>query len=91
MRGRRLRTLLAMGVSVALIALALSACAGGGGEEQKSESGGGGGAAAQGQIAFRRWLDPDQTEGALFTMNPDGSHIRQITHPPNGWRDDDPV
>jgi Tol biopolymer transport system component len=24
-------------------------------------------------------------------MNPDGSHIRQVTHPPNGWRDDDPV
>ena len=24
-------------------------------------------------------------------MNPDGNHVSQITHPPNGWRDDDPV
>ena len=24
-------------------------------------------------------------------MNPDGSHIRQITHLPEGWRDDAPA
>jgi len=24
-------------------------------------------------------------------MNPDGSHIRQVTHPPKGWHDDSPV
>jgi hypothetical protein len=71
----------------------VSACAeergGSGGAEIKSAIGGSD--ATNGQIAFRRWLDPDQTKGALFTMNPDGSHVRQITHPPNGWRDDDPV
>ena len=44
-----------------------------------------------GQISFRHYFDPDQTKSANFAMNPDGSHVRQITHPPKGWRDDDPV
>jgi hypothetical protein len=34
-----------------------------------------------GQIAFRRWFDPDHTEGALFMMNTGGSHVRQIMRP----------
>ena len=77
-----LRSRLATGVLVCLSALALSACGGGGagGEEQKSASGGS--SASNGQIAFRRYFDPDQTKSAIFTMNPDGSHVRQITHPP---------
>ena len=79
---RRLRALLAIGVLAALVALALSACGGGGQEANKKKSASGGSAPTNGQIAFRRWFDPDQTKGALFTMNPDGSHIRQITHPP---------
>ena len=71
MRGRRLRVLLAAGVLAALVALALSACTGGGQEANKNKSATGGSAATEGQIAFRRWFDPDQTKGALFTMNPD--------------------
>ena len=67
---------------VGAVALALSACGSGSQENNKSESGGT--ASTNGQIAFRRWFDPDQTKGALFTMNPDGSHVRQITHPPQG-------
>ena len=90
----RLVVVTTMVVLVALIALALSACGegrseGGGQENEKSASGGG--AATNGQIAFRRYLDPDQTKAALFAMNPGGSHVRQIMHPPEGWRDDDPV
>ncbi len=85
---RHLAILLALLVA-SLVVLALSAC--GGQEANKKSTESGGSAATNGQIAFRTWLDPDQTEGALFTMNPDGSHIRQITHPPEGWRDDDPV
>ncbi len=93
---RRLTALLATGVLVALAALALSACGGGsggsggaGGEEHKSASGDS--TATNGQILFRRYFDPDQTKSAIFTMNPDGSHVRQITHPPEGRRDDGAV
>jgi TolB protein len=88
MRGRKLRTLLAMGVLVALVALALSACSGGQ-EANKKKSAGGGSAATNGQIAFRRYFNAEQTKGALFTMNPDGSHLRQITHPPKDMPQDD--
>ena len=93
---RKLSALLATGVMVALVALALSACGGQGSAKgdagqghNKSESGGT--ASTSGQIVFRRWFDPDHTKGALFAMNPDGSHIRQITHPPKGWHDAAPT
>jgi hypothetical protein len=76
-----------MVVLMALIALALSAC--GGGQEANKKSATGGTAATNGQIAFRRYFNPDQTKGALFTMNPDGSHVRQITHPPKDLPQDD--
>jgi hypothetical protein len=48
--------------------------------------------ATDGLIAFRRYVDleltPDgrrHSKFAIFTMYPNGSHIRQITHPPEGW------
>ena len=93
-----LRVGLVMGLLLGLSLLLLSACGGqgsakggaGDGEDNDNESASGG-ATRDGQIVFRRWLDPDQTEGALFAMNPDGSHIRQITHPPKDWRDDGPA
>ena len=90
---RRLVLTVAMLVAlVILCALSLSAYGegrgGGDGEENESASGG---ATRNGQIVFRRYFNPEQTKGALFTLNPDGSHIRQITHPPKGWRDDSPV
>jgi TolB protein len=34
-----------------------------------------------GRIAFRRYLNEDHTRGALFTARPNGSDIRQLTHP----------
>jgi TolB protein len=34
-----------------------------------------------GRIAFRRYLNADHTRGAIFTINPDGTGIRQVTHP----------
>lgn len=41
------------------------------------------GTSTDGLIAFRRWLDPDSYyKSAIFTMNPNGSHISQITYPP---------
>lgn len=34
-----------------------------------------------GELAFRRYLDANHTQSALFTANPDGSGLRQLTHP----------
>jgi Tol biopolymer transport system component len=54
----------------------------------------GGSAATNGQITFGRHqpteLFRDQSLSAIFAMNPDGSHVSQITHPPEGFRDDGP-
>jgi Tol biopolymer transport system component len=82
----------AMVMALVMVAMAVPVFAGGQDDEEdndnESESGG---STRNGQIVFRRYFDPDQTKGALFTMNPDGSHIRQITHPPKGWRDNVPA
>jgi Tol biopolymer transport system component len=91
---RRVALTVAMVVAlVSLCALSLSAYGEGGrggGDDEENESASGS-PTRNGQIVFRRWFDPDQTKGALFTMNPDGSHVRQITHPPKGWRDEGPA
>src|SRR5215204_3730599 len=67
---------------------------GGGGEESakggadqehnKSTRSFAGSASTDGLIVFRRYLDLALTKSAIFTMYPNGSHIRQITHPPKG-------
>ena len=81
---RRLVLTVAMLVALVTVgALSLSAYGEegrGGGEDEENESGV---STKNGQIVFRRYFNAEQTKGALFTMNPDGSHIRQITHPPN--------
>jgi Tol biopolymer transport system component len=43
-----------------------------------------------GQIAFRRYLDPGRTTGAIFTANPDGSGVKQVTRPARGVIDQYP-
>lgn len=43
-----------------------------------------------GQIAFRRYLGPDRTKGAIFVAAPDGSGERQLTTPPANTSDDYP-
>lgn len=43
-----------------------------------------------GQIAFRRYLGPDRTKGAIFLAAPDGSGQRQLTSPPGNASDDYP-
>jgi TolB protein len=37
-----------------------------------------------GQIMFRRYLDPQKTTGAVFAMNVDGSGVKQLTRPRRG-------
>jgi Tol biopolymer transport system component len=98
-----LRVGLFMGFLIGLCVLLLAACGGeesakgaAGGEHKKSTSGGT--ASSDGLIAFRRYLDHERTPDgrrhskfAIFTMYPNGSHIRQITHPPKGFTDDSPA
>ena len=82
----------AMVMALVVVAMALPVFAGGPDDDEENDNeSASGGSTRNGQIVFRRYFDPDQTKGAIFTMNPDGSHIRQITHPPKGWRDDSPV
>ena len=37
-----------------------------------------------GRIAFRQYLNSAQTHGAIFTIEPDGTGLRQVTHPRKG-------
>jgi Tol biopolymer transport system component len=37
-----------------------------------------------GRIAYRLWFDDEHTRAGIFTINPDGSDRRQVTHPPPG-------
>jgi TolB protein len=43
-----------------------------------------------GRIAFRRYFTADKTWGAIFTINPDGTGERQVTHPPKSSVDAPP-
>lgn len=43
-----------------------------------------------GRIAFRRYLNDDHTYGAIFSVNPDGSRGRQMTHPGRNVVDTEP-
>jgi TolB protein len=91
-----LRVGLLMGLLIGLSVLLLAACGGensakGGADQEHNKSTSGGTASTDGLVAFRRYLDLDLTKSAIFTMYPDGSHIRQITHPPKGFSDDSPA
>src|SRR5215207_8505402 len=82
-----------MVVALMMVAMAVPVFAGGAGDdEDKDNESESAGATRNGQIAFRRNLDVDvkQENDVLFTMNPDGSHVSQITHPPKGWHDEYP-
>ncbi len=46
--------------------------------------------AKNGRIAFRRYFDDAHHRSAIFTINPDGTGERQVTHPPKGFVDDQP-
>jgi Tol biopolymer transport system component len=73
--------------------MAVLAAGCGGSDEQAPDARTAGAAKAElpgGRIAFRRYLDSDQTHGAIFTINPDGSGEKQLTDPPVGHVDDHP-
>ena len=82
----------AMVMALMMVAMALPVFAGGADDDEDNDNeSANGGSTRNGQIVFRRYFDPEQTKSAIFTMNPDGSHVRQITHPPKGWRDQIPA
>src|SRR5215204_4440955 len=81
-----------MVMALVMVAMALPMFASGADADQDNDNqSASGGPTRNGQIVFRRYFDPDHTKGAIFTMDPDGSHIRQITHPPKGWLDNLPA
>jgi len=43
-----------------------------------------------GDLVFRRYFDKSHSWGALFTADPSGKRLRQITHPPRGVLDNVP-
>jgi len=43
-----------------------------------------------GRIAYRRYLNEAQTHAAIFTIKPQGTRLRQITHPRRGFVTDEP-
>lgn len=43
-----------------------------------------------GRIAYRRYLNAAQTHAAIFTITPQGTRVRQITHPRRGFVTDEP-
>ena len=43
-----------------------------------------------GDIVFRRYLNAERTAGAIFTIRPDGTHLRQVTRPRPGVIDQYP-
>ena len=47
--------------------------------------------ATNGDIVFRRYFDDTRQWGALFSVSPNGTGLRQLTHPPRGILDSEPV
>jgi Tol biopolymer transport system component len=43
-----------------------------------------------GRIAFRTFLDADQTTSAIYSLRPDGTGLRRLTHPSAGVQDTQP-
>jgi TolB protein len=43
-----------------------------------------------GRIAFKGYLDADRSTGAIYTIRPNGTSVRQITRPDAGTVDDQP-
>jgi Tol biopolymer transport system component len=96
MTSGKLRAATVIGAALSTMTLTMAATAppvSARGADQAGRQGAGasGRVAGSGQIVFRRYFDADQTQGALFVVDPDGSHLRQVTHPPTGWKDNVPA
>ena len=76
----------APGALVGIVAWTLAACGSGSPSTATTAAS----TVAPGRIAFRRYLDPSETSGALFTSATGGSGEQQITDPPASAVDDNP-
>ena len=91
---RKLRTALGSVLAVVplmIVAMATPVVADRGNDDVQRKPTASAGAPPNGQIVFRRYFNDEQTKGALFVMNPDGSEVRRVTYPPKGWRDNVPA
>ena len=78
------------GATAAVLAIAASALTACGGGTSSSPTTTPRPQSPAGRVAFRRYLDPSETHGALFTSAVDGSGEKQITDPPPSAVDDFP-
>jgi len=71
-----------MVMALVMVVMALPVFAGGGDDDEDNvNESANGGPTRNGLIVFRRYFDPDQTKGALFTMTPDGLAVTKIGGP----------
>jgi TolB protein len=89
-------------VVIGVIAAAVAACGGSGSSRDGASAAASAGTATAkttagadgpeqtGSIVFRRFLNPDRSHGAIFTIAPDGTGERQITRPDAAYSDDFP-
>ena len=81
----------AMVTALMMVTSALPVSADGGPDDEQRSERESSGTSTNGQIVFRRYFNAEQTKGALFVVDPDGSDVRRITFPPDGWRDNVPA
>jgi Tol biopolymer transport system component len=87
----RLTWLTAGALTVAMVVTTALPVSADGGHDDEGYTGASSGTPTNGQIVFRRYFNAEQTKGALFVIDPDGSDVRRITFPPDGWRDNVPA
>src|SRR5688500_10032854 len=81
-----------MVMALVMVVMALPVFAGGGdADEDNDNESANGGPTRNSRLLLSRYFEPDQTQGALVTINPDVRHVSHIPPPPKGWLDNLPA